>query len=781
MQRRGRPRHDDVLTPREWEVLDLLREGLTNEQIASRLGVTHDTAKFHVSEILGKLGVETRQDAARWAGRQRVLRTLGLPVALLRKLTSVPAWQLAGGAVIAAAAIGIGALTVGVFLTDSDSTPEEEAAATTATPALSPTPESLTGNVVLDEMVESLLQEDAPALASRFAGVTAREGYVIGGPVGLYEAREVDTAEWTSRLSAARRTLLAVVQPLEPDNPAPIPGGSPLPFALFFDQQRDYDILLLAEDDSDQPYGWRFSVLGDEVIDVIIDVVEEGEGAPGIGPLAYRLYSLMPSPEDDPGRFLVLPPEDYWPIPEQVERAELEPPAGYQPSIAPDGRTGDAELDEAIEMLLHGDVATLLNAIADVAARREICIAVPDDPNACSRSSERVSAEDWSQRFAATERSLYAVLNRDPADVVIAADTGAEAAEAWRFGVRDGQVLDVEFSEPRPRRPGSTTPFLFEPNTFTPDPGRNYEEFLVLPPVSEQPQPPSSHPLSIRTGAADLDSILAQLAAFDVQGLVEHIASPSTFLVRECQGADSTPDASYAESWAGQLAGQAYGIHAVIQLPEGYQPTADHMVIVVRELNPLDWSVAGILERGGAIVGVIEDCSNPGIMYPPAAYLVPPPEGGLATLDPERQSGVSIVDAVLNAARTRDQAAMADLIDYRPVQCSEPGQIGSLPCPPGTAPGTELDALSVTACEGGFLLPEDAVAALMEVASAPLYAVVEEQEAGSYRAVVVPPDGRGRSLNINQQGVASIRRGCFGGSPHWLLASEGASFLLPPP
>ena len=37
MGKRGRRPHPDILTPREWEVLDLLRERLTNEQIAERL------------------------------------------------------------------------------------------------------------------------------------------------------------------------------------------------------------------------------------------------------------------------------------------------------------------------------------------------------------------------------------------------------------------------------------------------------------------------------------------------------------------------------------------------------------------------------------------------------------------------------------------------------------------------------------------------------------------------------------------------------------------------
>jgi hypothetical protein len=60
-----------VLTPREWEVLDLLRDGLSNDEIARRLGISSETAKFHVSEILTKLGLANRKEAARWPGRPR--------------------------------------------------------------------------------------------------------------------------------------------------------------------------------------------------------------------------------------------------------------------------------------------------------------------------------------------------------------------------------------------------------------------------------------------------------------------------------------------------------------------------------------------------------------------------------------------------------------------------------------------------------------------------------------------------------------------------------------
>jgi DNA-binding CsgD family transcriptional regulator len=66
MTKRGRPRHPELLTPREQEVLALLREGLTNPQIAERLGIGLEGVKYHVSEILSKLHVSTREEAASW-------------------------------------------------------------------------------------------------------------------------------------------------------------------------------------------------------------------------------------------------------------------------------------------------------------------------------------------------------------------------------------------------------------------------------------------------------------------------------------------------------------------------------------------------------------------------------------------------------------------------------------------------------------------------------------------------------------------------------------------
>jgi DNA-binding NarL/FixJ family response regulator len=53
----------DPLTAREQDVLALLAAGLTNKEIASRLGITDHTVKFHVNAILAKLGAETRTEA----------------------------------------------------------------------------------------------------------------------------------------------------------------------------------------------------------------------------------------------------------------------------------------------------------------------------------------------------------------------------------------------------------------------------------------------------------------------------------------------------------------------------------------------------------------------------------------------------------------------------------------------------------------------------------------------------------------------------------------------
>jgi NarL family two-component system response regulator LiaR len=61
------------LTTREYEVLGLLVEGLSNPEIAERLSVSRSTAKAHVSNILSKLGVSNRAEAVALAVQQHLV------------------------------------------------------------------------------------------------------------------------------------------------------------------------------------------------------------------------------------------------------------------------------------------------------------------------------------------------------------------------------------------------------------------------------------------------------------------------------------------------------------------------------------------------------------------------------------------------------------------------------------------------------------------------------------------------------------------------------------
>jgi DNA-binding CsgD family transcriptional regulator len=91
----------DALTPREEEVLRLVSEGRTDPEIADELGIALETVNHHVSEILAKLNVATRDEATVWQ----------------RRRSNVARWViwLAAAAVVLSAALGVGLISWGLL------------------------------------------------------------------------------------------------------------------------------------------------------------------------------------------------------------------------------------------------------------------------------------------------------------------------------------------------------------------------------------------------------------------------------------------------------------------------------------------------------------------------------------------------------------------------------------------------------------------------------------------------------------------------------------------
>jgi DNA-binding CsgD family transcriptional regulator len=158
-RKRGRPPHPDILTPREWQVLDLLREGLSNEQIAQRLDISLAGAKYHVSEILTKLGLTSREEAAAWQPEAvAVRRWWALALTTLRR-----AWPIAGAAGALAAVAALAWIAFGASAgEDGDGNSAATKPTSSATPPASPSPTSVQGPVIVNQPVEHPRQPVEP-------------------------------------------------------------------------------------------------------------------------------------------------------------------------------------------------------------------------------------------------------------------------------------------------------------------------------------------------------------------------------------------------------------------------------------------------------------------------------------------------------------------------------------------------------------------------------------------------------------------------------------------
>lgn len=131
------PRISEELTPRQRAVLRLIAEGRTNFEIAQELGITLEGAKYHVREILARLEVGSREEAAAWwRGEQR-------PAARLRRGIAVTftgtAFRIAA-ATAGAAAVGAAIFVGYSLLNNGDGIPPSAPVATATSTSTLPAP-----------------------------------------------------------------------------------------------------------------------------------------------------------------------------------------------------------------------------------------------------------------------------------------------------------------------------------------------------------------------------------------------------------------------------------------------------------------------------------------------------------------------------------------------------------------------------------------------------------------------------------------------------------------
>ena len=95
MPKRGRPPHDDQLTPAEWRVVEAVRHGMSNREIAERRRISLDAVKFHVANVLQKLGLKNRAALKRWNGVAKSSALFSKEAGMTEALQMGPVGQIA--------------------------------------------------------------------------------------------------------------------------------------------------------------------------------------------------------------------------------------------------------------------------------------------------------------------------------------------------------------------------------------------------------------------------------------------------------------------------------------------------------------------------------------------------------------------------------------------------------------------------------------------------------------------------------------------------------------
>lgn len=189
----------EPLTKRQREVLELIGRGWTNYEIAQQLGISLDGAKWHVREVLARLGVESREQAAdRWRHERSWASRGGAALGSVLHFAPVKAALLSAFAV-ATAGVVVGA----IYLSRGESEPAE----VDPTPIHTATPGSTV--TAVPTVVDELAPDTGNAMANRVINV------LQVGDVAELKKLLVETPE--ACVAGARTSFGAV----------PCPSGAP--------------------------------------------------------------------------------------------------------------------------------------------------------------------------------------------------------------------------------------------------------------------------------------------------------------------------------------------------------------------------------------------------------------------------------------------------------------------------------------------------------------------------------------------------------------------------
>ena len=484
---------------------------------------------------------------------------------------------------------------------------------------------------------------------------------------------------------------------------------------------------------------------------------------------------------------MIFPPANMLPPPVQQGTPGQRQPSGVtNPPHAPAGRTGITDVDVVIDALVSDSAASLLRAFATVQGTHQDC--VPRGGPGCSHENRRALPEEWTERLVTGRQGLYAVTTNQTGqvDVFIAVDGGDYAFESWHFTLSGNRITALRIVPPIPAsilNPAVLAQRIdwWHVQDYAPTVSSNLELFFVLPP-RDLLQPPTGHPLTTRTGDPGIDALINIVASKDASRLTAALDSLDGTLLRKCGNSQDVEASPAIDTWARTTLPLLLNLEAVINLPDGYHPSGEHLIVFRTQFNPYHWGAFGLVERDGRITAVFDsgEWCGPEVMYPPAAYLVPPPSGGTSGLDPARRSGIRLVDAVLGAGYAGNPAVMDTLISYG-TPC---GHEYAPACPLGAPVGTLVEGLNSSACHGGYETRDEAPQAVIDlIQRSALYGIAEPVSPDSVLHVILMPldsPAGAITLTFDGKGVSGIRRDCGMRGPDWLLGNGSPNFHLAP-